>query len=453
MRAAVVIAVVCMVALCGVAVPQVGLLGYVWYVLMRPDYFSWSSTLFPYAAVLEICTLVGAARFLQNAPVLIFEPLSRWLILLHVPLALSTIWAVNPHLSYGPYFDFLRVTVMVLLIPILIRNEIHLRWLFLVMSVSLGMIGFKFGIWGLMRGGVAFHEGYAGLDNNALAIALVMALPICWVTRQNINSKWLKAALIVMIFSSMATVTMTKSRGGILAMATTLVLLFYRSRHKLWAFALILLLLIPPLYLFRYQFVDRVSTLAEPTEDPSVQARLYHFKLSLRMWRDYWLLGVGFGNENYIMHQSRYTDPREFSELPPESQRPLKVHNSYLQMLVDSGIFAALIFVYLIGNAIVRLQRSAKRWRKENPTFARYAYGLQISLIAFAQYGLSGGRERYDFFYILLMTAATWFLIEKELLRRQTEKEQTGQPARISAGLLLPRPKALPARSFSRSER
>lgn len=43
--------------------PLIGLYGYIWYSLARPDAMSWSEGALPHSLIMAICTLAGVWRF------------------------------------------------------------------------------------------------------------------------------------------------------------------------------------------------------------------------------------------------------------------------------------------------------------------------------------------------------------------------------------------------------
>ena len=405
MREAILIAVVCGLAAIALARPRIGLYSYIWFALMRPDYFAWAIGSFPFSPVLAIATLVGSLRYYYRYPIVLQQSLSRALILYQLPVIASVFLAVYPVLTYAPFWEFERIVLMALLIPVLIESIEHLRTLFLVIVFSLGAIGLKFGLFGWRVGGISFSEGYAGLDNNALALALVVALPFCWYMRSQVESRWVKLAMLAIIFGCVATVIMTKSRGASLAMATTFLLMTVRSRKKITVAILLVLIVAPSIYLVREQYLARMSTLEDPTADSSANSRIILAEAYLEMWKDYPAFGVGFGNDNGIMLLRHYISNEKYSQL--------KIHNTYLQVLVDSGIFALLIFVYLLFGAIISLYSSIRACRSEGSGLVVYPMAMQTGLIAIAQYGLTGGRERYDCLYFILMAASAWFLIQR----------------------------------------
>ena len=50
----------------GLINPVIGLLGYMWYSLMRPDALAWTEGQYPYSLMLAAVTLFGAWRYAGN---------------------------------------------------------------------------------------------------------------------------------------------------------------------------------------------------------------------------------------------------------------------------------------------------------------------------------------------------------------------------------------------------
>jgi probable O-glycosylation ligase (exosortase A-associated) len=291
---------------------------------------------------------------------------------------------------------------MSLLVPVLVKTEEQLYHLFLVIALSFGAVGLKFGLWALLQGGAYLGAGYAGLNNNDLAIALVMSIPFCWYARCRVTSKVLHSLLLLVAFASVSAVIMTNSRGASLALLTTVLLLIKRSKRRIGVVLLVLVMLGPALYLFSDHYSARMATLKDPASEASAHSRLVLWQAAFEVWKDHPWVGVGFGNTNFQALENEYL----------ETPMNLKAHETYLQVLVDSGVFALLSFGYLLFGTIVRLGRSGMLCERSCPRLQFYPYALQTSLIALAQYGLSGGRERYDFLYFTLMTGAAWLMIQ-----------------------------------------
>jgi O-antigen ligase len=158
-----------------------------------------------------------------------------------------------------------------------------------------------------------------------------------------------------------------------------------------------------------------METLENVHEEASAESRLLHAAIALKMARDYPLLGVGFGGFNYAALAPRYMD-----EFNPQLMNHV-AHNSYLQMLVDSGIFAFLLYSGLLVYAILWLGRSAARMRDTNPPYEPIPLAIQGALIVFAVGSTFYSCQRMDLPYIFLMAAAAWRTIEAQLLAKAAE--------------------------------
>jgi O-antigen ligase len=214
-----------------------------------------------------------------------------------------------------------------------------------------------------------------------------------------------------MALGSCATIVWTHSRGGALALATLFIVMLFRSRRKIATLVLIAIIAGPIVYLVRDSYYDRIATMENPEEEGSAASRLLYWKSAIALWKDYPMLGVGFGSANQQLLFPQYTGL-------PYGQ---VVHNTYLQLLADSGIIALLIFVYLLFGTIVRLEKSARAVRRIDPKLAVYPVALQTALIGFAVPSTFLSQIRFDFLYILFMTSAVWMQLSKEIIAQSDE--------------------------------
>lgn len=423
MRELLLIAIVACTSLTALFRPIYGLYGYLWFAVMRPDYLAWSPDQ-QFSLILAVTTLVGTIPYFGQVFALFTSSISRWLLILQIPLGLSVLFAVKPELCYDSYWAFLRSLVIALLIPMLIQSVGDLRRLFLLLAVSIGVIGAKFGFWSLMSGGAQFSTGLGGFmsDNNNLALALVMGVPLLWYARYMTSSVLLKRLLLVMLFGTISAVISSHSRGGALALGAVLLTILYRAKsavglgRTIGIVLLLAILIVPPLYLVQDTYFDRLATIKAPTEENSALSRILYAEAAFRMWQDYPLLGVGFGTENQMALWADYVD----EQFRGKQQ---VVHNTYLQMLADSGIFAFLIHVGLLFGSIYAMGRSASRMRKSRPELQFYPLGLQAALIGFAIGSTFLSRVSFDFYYIVLLSAAAWQLTERQLPETVEEPE------------------------------
>ena len=415
MRTELLIVIVGVLALTALVKPRIGLFGYVWFALMRPDILSWSAGIIPYSNVLATATLLGSLRYILDLRLLLANAMVRWFLLLQVLFLASVFCAVRPDLTYMEYNLFLRVTVMTLLIPLFVRTLGDMKILLAVLALSIGALGVKFGLWGLLQGGVRFNGGLGngGLisDNNCLALALAMAAPLCWYARGFFASRWIRLGLMGMLFSTIAAIVMTHSRGGALAFVAGFAPVVLRSQRKLGIVVLLVILSAPAVFLVRDSYFARLESIADYDTEVSAVSRIEYARAAVAMWKDHPLMGVGFGTTNFTRLVGNYLG-RDDSHV---------AHNTYLQVLVDSGIFAFLNYCGLLFGALYGLQRSASRLRERLPGIEIYPQMMQCALVAFAVGSTFLSRVNFDYWYMLLMAAAAWIPIERQLLAEADE--------------------------------
>ena len=410
MREIVLFAVVVVLSLIALVRPKIGIFAYVWFALMRPDILAYSRGLFPHSLLIALSTIVGSLRYFNFFPSLLRNSITRNLLMLQIPLIASVLFAVNPSLTYQPFGQYERMIAMVLLIPLLIRTEQDLHILFLVITFSMGFIAAKFGAYGILHGGVNYSHGFGGMisDNNALACACVMIVPFCWYLRTRTTSTLLRLAYVGLILLCTSTVVMTTSRAGSLALATTFLLIALRARRKLPVLLLLATMAVPSIYLISDAYLSRMETLKDPRAESSANSRFVMAAAAIEVWKTSPLIGVGFGGTNFMALEHPY--------VADALDETLRVHNTYLEILVDSGVFALLLYLILLFGTIRTLQKNVRACRSHLPGHEIYPIIMQLSLIAFAQYGLTGSKEHYDFTYIILGCAASWQVIQRDLL-------------------------------------
>ena len=159
MRELLLMAIVFPLSVVGIAIPRLGLYAYYWFALMRPDVLAWSYGEHSYSLVLAIGTLIGGSRYIVNIGRLFKNPITVLLIILLVPITLSWVFAVNPDLSWRPLVDFYKMIIMVFAIPILLNTLEDFRYFMLVLGFSLGALSVKFGLFGIIHGGVPATGG------------------------------------------------------------------------------------------------------------------------------------------------------------------------------------------------------------------------------------------------------------------------------------------------------
>jgi probable O-glycosylation ligase (exosortase A-associated) len=398
MRLSIVLAIVALISIAALIKPRIGLYGYIWFGLVRPDYLAFRPGAYNMATVLAVVTLVAGFRNFIHFKNLL-KPIPVLLILMQIAVALSATFAAVPSASWETFDRFFRMSVMCLAVPVLITEEKHFRELFLVTAGSLGFMGFYWGLTAGMRG-MRIWSGPAGMmgDNNSFAIGLAMILPFCWHAWSVVRQWWAKAAFAMMLMGSVVTIILTFSRGGALAAGLALLLLFLRSKNRMWGVVLIIVAILPIMSMVGVAYQKRLSTIETYKNDASAMSRLVQLRIAYAIWLSHPWLGVGIGDLNYLLVSRPYL---------AQSDSNVIVHNSYMQVLAHTGIIG---FIPYMGMMMWGLGSTWKRgWRRfrTDPT-AVYPLAIFISLIAYVIASITHPRAWFDLFYLLLLYASAW---------------------------------------------
>jgi O-antigen ligase len=102
------------------------------------------------------------------------------------------------------------------------------------------------------------------------------------------------------------------------------------------------------------------------------------FSSSFNIWQDNKLFGVGLKNYRIICNTNTKD---QFTELPTLcSTHP---HHNWLELLVETGIVGAVLFIAFTINIVLYLFSSKSIFSKKNNSYAGYALGLLVTLLFF----------------------------------------------------------------------
>jgi putative inorganic carbon (HCO3(-)) transporter len=399
MRASILYVIVMLLCIGAVFRPRWGLHGYVWFSLMRPDYLAFA-TKANLSFVLASVVLVSSIRLFITNFALILNPLSILMLLLQLPAAISTLGAPLPDRSWLEYTRFARMCLMFFIVPMIVVNLQQFRALFLVMGASMGFLGLYWGVTAGLHGSRIFG-GPGGFmsDNNSFAVGLSMILPFLWYGRLLAPHIAAKIALTAMAMGSIIAIVLTYSRGGAITCALVILMLLIRSQHKVITLFLISFLILPVLLTMNNSYTARISTISTYDQDQSAMSRFVQMHIAWELWKSHKVWGIGMGNEIYLLLSRPYLG---------ENDAPLIVHNSFLQILVHTGIFGFLIWMAMLVYSLWICWSTSRALHRIGAPEAMYPYAILASLVAYCVASIAHPRATFDFYYLLLMCTATW---------------------------------------------
>jgi probable O-glycosylation ligase (exosortase A-associated) len=357
--------------------PYFGLLVYGWLAYMRPQDMAWgASRQLPLSQWVAVALAVGLVVAIGRERWLTPRLQTVLLILLGLWISITVVTAVLPDVSgemYGYYWKAIAISIIT---TGLVIDRRRFRVLVMLIAFSIGFLGAKRGLIGLLSGGARYYDGPGGFmsDNNSFALVLNMILPLLAGIILTEKQKWLRIGSAVIAALCVATILFTFSRGGLLTLAAIAPLLIWRSRHRV-AVTLVIALALAGFYSwtskrFTADYVDRAQTISDYQEDRSAMGRLNAWKTSWGVFLDYPVFGVGPNNLEVVY--------RAYS---PEPDRFRVSHNAYLQILCECGLPALLLFLAAIASAAWSLGRTHRETR--DAWVKVYSRMLQISLLAY----------------------------------------------------------------------
>lgn len=391
-------------------VPAYGALMWVWVSVMNPHTQGWGfATQLPFAMIIAMATMFSMllSRTPKSLPM---TPVSVLLLLFVLWMNVTTPFALLPGPSWIQWNKVMKIMLMSFVVMMLIRSRTDIVKLVWVLVVSIGFYGVKGGIFTIRSGGTERVWGpeatFIG-DNNALALALIITIPLMYYLQQNSENRWVRRGLsAAMVLSALAALG-SYSRGGLLAIAAMCLFMWIKSGKKV-ALGALLCLLGPLLLAFMPErWTERMDTINTFQEDSSAQGRLNAWQMAYNLARDRFL-GGGF----------EVSDAGIFARYAPNPQGVHAAHSIYFQALGEHG-FVGLAIYLALGWATWRTAAAIIRLSRGKPELS-WALGLatmcQASMVGFAVGGAFLSLLYFDMpYYLMAALIATRILVEQHV--------------------------------------
>lgn len=406
--------------------PIYGILGWTWVSFMNPHRMAWGFMYsFPIGQMIVFGIFLGLL-FSRDRKSLPLTP-ATWTMLLFVGWMLITFFmALYPDKSTDMLSRVMKIQLLTLVTLALLHSRQHIRWVLWMAAGSLAFFGVKGGLFTLLGGG-EFRvwgppESFIS-DNNHVALALVMAIPLLYFIYGDVEKKWARLlALGAMGLTALAVIG-THSRGGFLAAGAMAAVLWWRSDRKvLVGMALILVAavvaaLMPP------EWWARMETIASYEQDKSAMGRINAWSMAWNLALDRFT-GGGF----WVFEQVLFD---RYSMNPADGVRA--AHSIYFQVLGEHGFVGLFLFCgiwFFVWRDIVWIRRNT-RDRAELAWAHRLASMIQVSLVGYLVGGAFLSLTYFDLPYLLaVLVIATRRLVRETL--NATEETSSELAANLS---------------------
>ncbi|QPF73698.1 putative O-glycosylation ligase, exosortase A system-associated [Roseateles sp. DAIF2] len=396
--------------------PWIGVMVWTWLSIMNPHRYTWGFAHdAPLAALAAACTLVGLLATAEKQSPLKNAP-ARWLLVFMVWITVSWLVGLDPDKDYEQWNKVMKIDLMILVAMAVLISKQHIFALTWVAAGSLALLGAKGGVFTVLTGGSYRVWGPPGSyieGNNEFALALAITIPLLRFLQMQLQSKWGRHLMTVVMLLCAAAALGSHSRGGLLAMSAMTLMMWWRGRSRLLGGLVIAIAAVALVAFMPEEWSSRMNTIQTYQEDRSALGRI-------AAWWTAWNLafhypfGVGF-------EAARESLFLQFSPYGLEFGTPV-AHSIYFQVLGHHGfvglaIFLAMWFVSYRWAGWLRTEAvkiPEARWASDLGAMC------QVALIGYAVGGAFLSLAYFDLPYnlmVLIVLSRAW--VEQKRWQRE----------------------------------
>ena len=402
--------------------PHIGILLWSWLSYMNPHRISWGLAMnFPFAQVVAISTMLGMLFSKESRRIPLTGLTVLWLFFI-AWMCFTTIFAMFPDAAHEQLIKVLKIQLVTFFTIMLMGSKDRLNMLVWVIVLSLGYYGIKGGIFTLIHGGEYRVWGPPGTfieDNNGLALALAIMLPLMNYLRMISQNRWFRLALLISMLLTSVSIVGSQSRAAIISGLSVAAFLWLKTKNKMIT-VIAIMLLIPVLFAFMPQtWHDRMATIYTTDEEGkyegSAQTRIIQWKMTLNLVQ-HRPIGAGFNPWSPLIYQLYSSDA------PPGYGAA--VHSIYFCTLAEHGwpglgMFVTILFLaWRTGSRIIRQCRG----QPDLEWLVNLTRMVQLGLIAYC----TGGT-----FHTLAYFDLPWHLVAIMVLGRTIVEEHSKATEKI----------------------
>lgn len=418
--------------------PYIGLLVWSWLGYMNPHRLTYGFAYsFPWVQIVAITTLLALAFGNERKRI----PMSAVIWLLFAFLVwtgVTTIFAAEPAAAWLTYSQFAKTLALVLVTLVLVHDRERLHWLVWVIVISLGFFGLKGGVYTLVHGGGNHVYGPPAsfiADNNDLAMALCMTLPLIRYLHLQARGKWERMGLALLMLATAISILGTYSRGGVIGLAAVGAALMIKSRKQLTVILAFVIVAVVAYHFMPEQWLARMDTLHHAADTDSAETRIQSWEFATNVAVHRPLVGGGF---------DLYLNNSLWVAYGPDGTIRRAIHSIYFRVLGEHGFLGLLLFLGLLFvswrdcSAVRKWTRGSarERWMFD------LASMLQVSLLGFMVTGAATTSSYFDLTYQIMAMC----VVLKVLAKAERERADTPGPVGALPAAARDRPRLGAAR-------
>jgi putative inorganic carbon (hco3(-)) transporter len=377
--------------------PWLGIMGWTVLSIANPHRYAWAASHWPLAAAVAIATLMGLVLTRDRRDWSVSPP-TAVLLAFMLWMCVTLPFSISITDSLPMWERVMKIDLMILVAMVALTTRHHVMALVWVLVASIGIYGFKGGLYTIATGGAGRVWGPPGSfieGNNELALALIVTIPLMRFLQLQAARAWVRYGLTILMLLCTIAALGTQSRGALLALAAMAAMLFARGGgRRLWL-GMVMVIVGTALIAFMPATWDqRMSTIIDYQRDSSAMGRINAWWMAWNLAKDHFFGG------GYAIY-----DPATFARYAPNPGDVHAAHSIFFQILGEHG-FVGLALFLLLGYMIWRWAGWLRRNARANPE-TQWAADLgslcQVSLVGFAVGGAFLSLAYFDLPYNLLV--------------------------------------------------
>jgi probable O-glycosylation ligase (exosortase A-associated) len=390
--------------------PYIGVLVWSWLSYMNPHRLTWGIAYnFPFAQLVAVVLFISLILDKEPKRLPRHFLVGIWILFLIWTLV-TTLNAYYPDPAWKDFVRLFKIQLIIFLTMLVMHSAQRINLMIWVIYLSLGFYGIKGGVFTAITGAAGRVWGPEGTfigDNNTLAVALLMALPLgFYLIKHQITNKWIKRAMWAGMLLIFLSVVASFSRGAFLAIFAVAGYLWLKTDKKMIT-AMVILPIIPLFFLFMPDsWHARMSTIENYEQDESAMARI-----------NSWAYSINVANDNVTGVGMNAWRRETFAMYAPDPTTVFAAHSIYFSVIADHGWIGFILYMtiftggFFIARKIARIAASTDEylWASD------LAKMTQVSLVAYATGGAFLSLSYYDL---------PWHLVAIVLLLQQLLKDE-----------------------------
>ncbi|MGI9493879.1 MAG: putative O-glycosylation ligase, exosortase A system-associated [Geminicoccaceae bacterium] len=400
--------------------PFAGMMSWGWITFALPSSSLWGfATQIPANLIIAISTIIGwvlsANKFNAQA-----DRTLILLLLLAGAIALSTAFSLDFDRSLPKAKEYMINFTFLIMILFCLNSKVRIDAFIWMMVFCICYYSVKGGFAFLISGGAYRFEGPPGTsigDNNHLAAAFLLAIPLINYLRLHAAIRVVRNGLAALLVLTILAVLCTQSRGGFIGLVVLGGVFLWMSGRRISHIAAGLAIICLAVALASENLVSRLQSIESAhQQDTSFLGRVVSWQMHVDAALDRPLVGAGaYAIQTWpVFGIYRPASPIVDIQL----QKPVAAHSIYFQVLGDHGFVAFGLYIALLWtawrNATWVIQRAgdhpASLWMVNLASMTR------VSLATFAVTGAAVSMGFYDYFLAILVLTAC--------LKRKLEEQQ-----------------------------